>query len=137
MEAEKNDFRIRLAKLSTHVIDFCSNFKNNESEFNLEEAVRCLEESLNSTSVNSESGLNSPHRASTSNESVQLQVKMELEHERRLRTQLALDESEKKKVMLKREAESKAGQCQDLLKQLANMKEKHELAVKKVSNPCT
>ena len=48
---------------------------------------------------------------------------------------MALDESEKKQVVLKREAESKAVQCQDLLKQLANMKEKHEIAVKKVIRP--
>merc|ERR1712066_236350 len=43
LEAEKNDFRIRLAKLSTQVIDFCTKYKNNESEttgeFNLDEAV--------------------------------------------------------------------------------------------------
>ena len=45
---------------------------------------------------------------------------------------MALDDSEKKQVALKREAENKAGQCQDLLKQLSNMKEKHEVAVKKV-----
>ena len=45
---------------------------------------------------------------------------------------MALDESEKKQVVLKREAESKAVQCQDLLKQLSSMKEKHESAVKKV-----
>ena len=46
---------------------------------------------------------------------------------------MALDDSEKKQVVLKREAENKAGQCQDLLKQLSNMKEKNEKAVKKVS----
>ena len=45
---------------------------------------------------------------------------------------MALDDSEKKQVALKREAENKAGQCQDLLKQLSNMKEKHEVAFKKV-----
>ena len=45
---------------------------------------------------------------------------------------MALDDSEKKQVVHKREAENKAGQCQDLLKQLSNMKEKHEKAVKKV-----
>ena len=45
---------------------------------------------------------------------------------------MALDDSEKKQVALKREAENKAGQCQDLLKQLSNMKEKDEVAFKKV-----
>ena len=45
---------------------------------------------------------------------------------------MALDDSEKKQVALKREAENKAGQCQDLLKQLSNMKEKHDVAFKKV-----
>ena len=86
LEAEKNDFRIRLAKLSTQVIDFCTKYKNNESEkdeFNLDEAVKTLEESLNVT--NSES-FNSPRVSN--NENVQLQVKMELEHERRLRIQV-------------------------------------------------
>ena len=86
LEAEKNDFRIRLAKLSTQVIDFCTKYKNNESEkdeFNLDEAVKTLEESLNVT--NSESF--SLPRVSN-NENVQLQVKMELEHERRLRIQV-------------------------------------------------
>jgi len=129
LEAEKNDFRIKLAKLSTQVIDFCTKYKNNESEFNLEEAVKSLEESLNTnTNSNSESQRVSNH------ENVQLQVKMELEHERRLRTQVALDDSEKKQVVLKREAENKAGQCQDLLKQLSKMKEKNEMAAKKVSD---
>ena len=47
---------------------------------------------------------------------------------------MALDDSEKKQVALKREAENKAGQCQDLQKQLSNMKEKHEVAFKKVLN---
>ena len=84
LEAEKNDFRIKLAKLSTQVIDFCTKYKNNESEFNLEEAVKSLEESLNTNSTNSESQRVHNH------ENVQLQVKMELEHERRLRTQVGL-----------------------------------------------
>ena len=84
LEAEKNDFRIKLAKLSTQVIDFCTKYKNNESEFNLEEAVKSLEESLNTNSSNSES----QNSRVSNHENVQLQVKMELEHERRLRTQV-------------------------------------------------
>ena len=86
LEAEKNDFRIKLAKLSTQVIDFCTKYKNNESEFNLEEAVKSLEESLNTNSSNSES----QNTRVSNHENVQLQVKMELEHERRLRTQVSL-----------------------------------------------
>ena len=33
------------------VNDFCTKYKNNESEFNLEEAVKSLEESLNTNST--------------------------------------------------------------------------------------
>ena len=77
LEAEKNDFRIKLAKLSTQVIDFCTKYKNNEPEFNLEEAVKSLEESLNTNSSNSES----QNSRVSNHENVQLQVKIELEHE--------------------------------------------------------
>merc|ERR1711935_607264 len=72
LEAEKNDFRIKLAQLSTQVLDFCTKYKSNESEaeeFNLDEAVKSLEESLNMT--NSES-FNLPKVSN--NENVQLQV---------------------------------------------------------------
>ena len=75
-----------MAKLSTQVIDFCTKYKNNESEFNLDEAVKSLEESLNTNSSNSES----QNTRVSNHENVQLQVKMELEHERRLRTQVSL-----------------------------------------------
>ncbi len=57
---------------------------------------------------------------------------MELEHERRLRTQEALDASEKRQVSLKRDLEAKNRQCEDLLKQLSEAKEKNQVSVKKV-----
>ena len=96
-------------------------FKNKETDFDLEKSVKILEQSLDKEKVDSVV----PEQ--------QWQVRMELEHERRLRTQTALDASEKKQVALKRELDSKASQCQDLLKQLLDTKEKHQQTFKKVT----
>ena len=69
-------------------------------------------------------------------ETVQLKVRMELEHERLVRTQVALDESEKKQVALKRELDTKTRQCEDLVKQLMDTKEKSEHRLKQVRTIC-
>ena len=46
LEAEKNDFRVRLATLASHVINFCSEYdeKNGKSEIHVGEAVKRLQE---------------------------------------------------------------------------------------------
>lgn len=133
LEVEKTDFRVRLATLSGHVIDFCTQFKNNESDFDLKAAVQALEESLESRNPDEsdqQQVLLDP--GGHCSEESQWQVKMELEHERRLRTQAALDTSEKQGVTLRRELDNKTKQCEDLVKQLSDSKEKHQQVVKKV-----
>jgi len=53
LETEKNDFRLKLAGLSSQVIGFCTKFKEDPRNFDLGEAVNKLEESLNSTNHDS------------------------------------------------------------------------------------
>ena len=69
---------------------------------------------------------------SQSFENVQLQVKLELEHERRLRIQTALDDSEKRNVVLKREVETKTKHCEDLEKQMNEAQSKFKGKMKQV-----
>ena len=69
---------------------------------------------------------------SQSFENVQLQVKLELEHERRLRIQMALDDSEKRNVVLKREVETKTKHCEDLEKQMNEAQSKFKAKMKQV-----
>ena len=57
---------------------------------------------------------------------------MELEHERRLRTQMALDDSEKRNVVLKRELESKSKQCDDLEKRMNDAQHRFDQKLKQV-----
>ena len=69
---------------------------------------------------------------SQSFENVQLQVKLELEHERRLRIQMALDDSEKRNVVLKRDVETKTKHCEDLEKQMNEAQSKFKAKMKQV-----
>ena len=151
LEMEKNDLRVKLATLSSTVFGFCTQFKNSaDLEFNLEEAVKQMEESCNSLMLKNcshqmgskASTASSPETLAnhsdvcgqnSENTVTQLQVRMELEHERRLRTQADLDESEKKHVILKRELDSKARRNEDLAKQLVETKEKCEVRIKQVN----
>ena len=148
LEMEKNDLRVKLATLSSTVFGFCTQFKHSDQEFNLEEAVKQMEESCNSLmlkncshqmkascAASAEAEANNCIGQNSENTVTQLQVRMELEHERRLRTQADLDESEKKHVILKRELDSKARRNEDLAKQLVETKEKCEVRIKQVLKP--
>ena len=73
---------------------------------------------------------------SQSFENVQLQVKLELEHERRLRIQMALDDSEKRNVVLKREVETKTKHSEDLEKQMNEAQSKFKGKMKQVCFFC-
>jgi len=147
LEAENRDIRIKVASLSTLLQEFCSRTKNlpeksssdennqQTESFNLAEAVTQLENSLiliQNTMPQSDSKDTATH--SKSFENVQLQVKMELEHERRLRTQMALDESEKRNVALKRDLDTKSRNCEDLVKQMKDLQAKNDQKQKQIAD---
>ena len=136
LETEKNDLRVKLAALSSTVVGFCTQFRNRENEnFDLDEAVKAMEESCSLLMLKNSAHKTPEIRRNSGGhgENVQLQVRMELEHERRLRTQAALDESEKKQVILKRELDMKVQKNEELVKQIADAKEKCEARIKQVN----
>jgi hypothetical protein len=162
LESENRDIRIKFATLSTLVQEFCSSTKNmpsfsnaashshcaslddsggvaEENDFNFSEAVNRLENSLaliQHSVPNTENSNNNSEEShhSQSFENVQLQVKLELEHERRLRIQTALDDSEKRNVVLKREVETKTKHCEDLEKQMNEAQSKFKGKMKQLAD---